>query len=143
MPAYFAGIKGRLQQLGGQIKASALKDVAALQERPHFVGGGTDLYVQKHEEMKDAAIRFLLDHPEMNSISKEGNRCVMGPSVTVSDLMASPIIATAFPEFHHYAKLVSSTQIRNMATIAGNFINASPIGDFTIFFLALDAQLIL
>ena len=143
LPDYFAGIKGRLQQLGGQIKASALKDVAALQERPHFVGGGTDLYVQKHEEMKDAAIRFLLDHPEMNSISKEGNRCVMGPSVTVSDLMASPIIATAFPEFHHYAKLVSSTQIRNMATIAGNFINASPIGDFTIFFLALDAQLIL
>jgi xanthine dehydrogenase small subunit len=30
-----------------------------------------------------------------------------------------------------------------MATIAGNFINASPIGDLTIFFLALDAQLIL
>jgi xanthine dehydrogenase small subunit len=30
-----------------------------------------------------------------------------------------------------------------MATIAGNFINASPIGDFTIFFLALDAQLVL
>jgi xanthine dehydrogenase small subunit len=27
-----------------------------------------------------------------------------------------------------------------MATIAGNFINASPIGDLTIFFLALDAQ---
>jgi xanthine dehydrogenase small subunit len=30
-----------------------------------------------------------------------------------------------------------------MATIAGNFINASPIGDFTIFFLALDARLVL
>jgi len=30
-----------------------------------------------------------------------------------------------------------------MATIAGNFINASPIGDFTIFSLALDAQLTL
>jgi xanthine dehydrogenase small subunit len=28
-----------------------------------------------------------------------------------------------------------------MATIGGNFINASPIGDFTIFFLALDAQI--
>jgi len=28
-----------------------------------------------------------------------------------------------------------------MASIAGNFINGSPIGDFTIFFLALDAQL--
>jgi xanthine dehydrogenase small subunit len=30
-----------------------------------------------------------------------------------------------------------------MATLAGNFTNASPIGDFTIFFLALDAQLLL
>jgi xanthine dehydrogenase small subunit len=28
-----------------------------------------------------------------------------------------------------------------MATVAGNIVNASPIGDFTIFFLALDAQL--
>ena len=143
LPAYFSGIKERLQQLGGQIKAAALKDVAALTERPHFVGGGTDLYVQKQEEMKDAAIRFLLDHPELNKISQEGNRCVMGPSVTVSDLMASPVINKAFPDFHRYAKLISSTPIRNMATIAGNFINASPIGDFTIFFLALDAQLVL
>lgn len=30
-----------------------------------------------------------------------------------------------------------------MATISGNFINASPIGDFTIFFLALQARLLL
>jgi len=61
----------------------------------------------------------------------------------VSDLKRSPIINDAFPGFQQIAKLISSTPIRNMATIAGNFINASPIGDFTIFFLALDAQLIL
>jgi xanthine dehydrogenase small subunit len=30
-----------------------------------------------------------------------------------------------------------------MATIAGNFINASPIGDFSIFFLALNTRLLL
>jgi xanthine dehydrogenase small subunit len=30
-----------------------------------------------------------------------------------------------------------------MATVAGNFVNASPIGDLTIMFLALDAQLVL
>jgi xanthine dehydrogenase small subunit len=143
LPAYFSGIKERLQFLGGQINATALKDLAALTERPHFVGGGTDLYVQKHEEMKDAAIRFLLAHPDLNKITNQGNRCVLGPAVTVSDMMASPIIAAAFPSFNSYAKLISSTPIRNMATIAGNFINASPIGDFTIMFLALDAQLLL
>jgi xanthine dehydrogenase small subunit len=143
LPAYFTGIKERLQYLGGQINAAALKDMANLSERPHFVGGGTDLYVQKHDEMKDAAIRFLLDHPDLSNISQERNKCVMGPSVTVSDLLDSPIINKLFPAFPQYAKLISSTPIRNMATIAGNFINASPIGDFTIFFLALDAQLIL
>ena len=38
-------------------------------------------------------------------------------------------------------KLVSSTPIRNMGTLAGNLVNASPIGDLTIFFLALDASI--
>ncbi|HSI89896.1 MAG TPA: FAD binding domain-containing protein, partial [Adhaeribacter sp.] len=36
-----------------------------------------------------------------------------------------------------------STQIRNMGTVAGNFANASPIGDLTIYFLALNASLLL
>ena len=65
----------------------------------------------------------------------------MGPSVTVTDMMESPVIKEHFSAFPRYAKLISSTPIRNMATIGGNFINASPIGDFTIFFLALNAQL--
>lgn len=33
--------------------------------------------------------------------------------------------------------------IRNMATMAGNLVNASPIGDMTIFFLALNAEIVL
>jgi xanthine dehydrogenase small subunit len=135
LPEYFTTIKNRLQalQYDEPIDHSPLST--------HLVGGGTDLYVQKHDEMKDAAIRFLLDHPELNGITKDGNKCIIGPSATVSDLLHSVIIQEAFPDFHRYAKLVSSTPIRNMATIAGNFINASPIGDFTIFFLALDAQI--
>lgn len=143
LPAYFTCIKERLQELVLTEKARLLPDLAGLKERPHIVGGGTDLYVQKHEEMSSASIHFVFDHPALNDISKEGNKCFIGPSATVSDLKASSIINEAFPGFQQYTKLVSSTPIRNMATIAGNFINASPIGDFTIFFLALDAQLLL
>jgi xanthine dehydrogenase small subunit len=143
LPEYFSGIKKRLQDLLAVEKARLLPDLAALKERFRIVGGGTDLYVQKHDEMTNAAIRFIFDHPELNGISKDGNKCFVGPSATVSDLKASDVINETFPSFQHYAKLVSSTPIRNMATIAGNFINASPIGDFTIFFLALDAQLVL
>jgi xanthine dehydrogenase small subunit len=143
LPSYFSGIQKRLQQLKDAEKISQLTDLASLNERPHVVAGGTDLYVQKHDEMTHAPLRFLFDDPMLTGIITEGNKCIMGPSVTVNDLKESPIINEIFPNFPRYAKLVSSTPIRNMATIAGNFINASPIGDFTIFFLALDAQVVL
>jgi xanthine dehydrogenase small subunit len=136
LPEYFSKIKNRLQSLMNVKPPTRHSPLAT-----HLVGGGTDLYVQKHDEMTNADIRFVFDEPVLNGIIKEGNKCVIGPAATVSDLMSSSIINEAFPDFHRYAKLVSSTPIRNMATIAGNFINASPIGDFTIFFLALDAQL--
>jgi xanthine dehydrogenase small subunit len=136
LPEYFATIKNRLQtMLTGKLQTPGSQLPAQL------VGGGTDLYVQKHDEMTNAAIRFVFDRPELNGIVREGNKCIIGPSATVSDLKESAIINEAFPEFHRYAKLISSTPIRNMATIGGNFINASPIGDFTIFFLALDAKI--
>lgn len=38
-------------------------------------------------------------------------------------------------------ELIASKLIRNTATVAGNIVNASPIGDLSILFLALDAEL--
>ncbi len=136
LPEYFSGIDERLHKLEPLPLATPHSPLA-------FIAGGTDLYVQQHDEMKDAEIRFLFDQPELAVIRKEGNTCILGASVTVSDLLHSAIIREAFPAFPQYAKLISSTPIRNMATIAGNFINASPIGDLTIFFLALDATMAL
>jgi xanthine dehydrogenase small subunit len=139
VPAYFSGIKERLTVLslslnGGEEEQKANRQV---------VSGGTDVYVQKPDEMKEAGIDFLFNRPGLKSIGKEDNRCLIGPSATVTDLSESAIMQEYFPHLKKYIRLVSSTPIRNMATIAGNFINASPIGDLTIFFLALDAQLLL
>lgn len=142
LPAYFDSIKEKLSALREVIIDDVVAP-ASFDKPVTRLGGGTDLYVQKHDEMTHAAIRFLFDEPHLKNISRENNRCYIGPSVTVSDLKQSPVIQEIFPEFDRYAKLVSSTPIRNMATIAGNFINASPIGDFTIFFLALDAMIVL
>src|SRR6185503_251194 len=52
-----------------------------------------------------------------------------------------PVMQQHFPHLADHIKLVSSTPIRNIATVGGNLINASPIGDLTIFLLALDAML--
>ncbi len=136
VPTYFHGIKDRLQKLQ---QSNVTKNNSSVK----FLGGGTDLYVQQHETMVHANIDFLLDKPELKTIIQNGNVCELGASVTVADIAASSIFNNHFPRLQEHIKLVSSTQIRNMATIAGNFTNASPIGDFTIFFLALNAQLVL
>lgn len=136
LPAYFENIKARLQQL----KQSEEKQVAG-NSADYFVGGGTDLYVQKHDVMPHSGLSFLLDNETLQGIKNENEICFIGAACTVSDLIESAIIRDAFPNFETYYKLVSSTPIRNMATIAGNIVNASPIGDFTAFFLALDASI--
>ena len=118
-------------------------DLANTGKTIQYAGGGTDLYVQKPEELREAEMQFLYDKTGLKGIRKHGNKCFIGPSATVTDLQESPIVQQYFPGFNKQVKLISSTPIRNMATIAGNFINASPIGDFTIFFLALNATLVL
>ncbi|HEX8462662.1 MAG TPA: FAD binding domain-containing protein, partial [Segetibacter sp.] len=139
LPAYFIEIKDKLRLLSLQLNGELdQKNIPA-----SFVGGGTDLYVQKHDEMKYADIHFMSTHPELKTVTRLENKVIIGPSATVTDLQESEIFRQLFPGFVRHIKLVSSTPIRNMATIAGNFINASPIGDFTIFFLALNANIIL
>ncbi|MEO6722050.1 MAG: FAD binding domain-containing protein [Ferruginibacter sp.] len=139
LPAYFNTIRARLMNYSLSTNGIAPEQGSTVK----FVAGGTDLYVQQHDTIADSPVELLFDKDQLNGIFQQGNKCIMGASVTVTDILKSPVFQQHFPSLYKYMKLVSSTQIRNMATIAGNIINASPIGDLTIFFLALDAQLIL
>ena len=136
IPSYFLQIKERLLKI-------AVNVVDQKGNADKFLGGGTDLYVQRPEAMIEEKINFLFEKSELKGIIQRGNICEMGAATTATDIAESDIFTQYFPLLKKYIKLISSTQIRNMATIAGNFTNASPIGDFTVFFLALDAQLIL
>ena len=109
----------------------------------YHVAGGTDLYVQKHESIMEAQVRFIARNEDSRAVRANDGKIEIGGAATVTDLSRSDIFAKSFPQLQKYVKLISSTQIRNMATIAGNFTNASPIGDLSVFFLALDAQLML
>ena len=135
VPEYFDTIAHRLDQLhvshGSPLTAPG----------SHFVGGGTDLYVQKHDAMTETESSHLSYDEELRSIRHDGDTIEIGASVTVTDLLESSVMNAAFPDLSTHLKRVSSTPIRNMATLAGNFINASPIGDMTVWFLALDAEI--
>jgi xanthine dehydrogenase small subunit len=120
-------------ELNGELHSTAATE---------WVGGGTDVYVQKHDVLQGASIRFLLNDEQLKGITQKGNRCIIGASTTVTEFNESPVMQQYFPRLAEYIKLVSSTPIRNIATVGGNLINASPIGDLTIFLLALDATLV-
>ncbi len=107
-----------------------------------FVGGGTDLYVQNPEEMVYAAAENLFSDADLRFIEERGEFVELGASTVVTDLLESKIFRKVFPNLYKHLKFISSTPIRNMATLAGNFINASPIGDMTAWFLALDATIV-
>ncbi len=134
VPEYFRGIANRLQNIPRQTN----QDVSVKR-----VGGGTDLYVQQAEHLTDTKVHSISNTGNDLWIKDLGNELEVNAQATVSFLAESKEINLAFPNFEKTIKLISSTPIRNMATLAGNFVNASPIGDFSIFFLALKTTLIL
>ncbi len=133
IPGYFNGIPEKLSTLGNE----------ELNRGILVVGGGTDLYVQKHHETEESEIHFAFSNDAWKGIEIHGNKCTIGGASTVSDLLDSSALNEYFPRLNQHLKLVSSTPIRNIGTIAGNFVNASPIGDLTAFFLALNAEITL
>ena len=134
LPKYFTSIPKRLQGLQKEV------EVASENGSLHL-GGGTDLYVQKHDALIDVEGVHLSQTDELKQIHDENETFRIGGAVTVTDFLEHAEIQRVFPDLTQHMKLVSSSPIRNIATLAGNFVNASPIGDMTAFFLALDAKL--
>jgi xanthine dehydrogenase small subunit len=133
IPDYFLTIEERLKEIKTEFTSNG--------QIP--IGGGTDLYVQKHDELHEIDLDYLFDKSHLNGISFVGNNCTLKSAVTVTDLIENETLLNAIPNWYNYLKLLSSTPIRNIATIAGNIANGSPIGDFTIILLAMKAQLTL
>jgi xanthine dehydrogenase small subunit len=137
VPAYFSDIAEKLVEINQPIHNSQFTI-----NNSKLVAGGTDLYVQKHEEMVYADATHILFDDNLRTITETGEFVEVGASVVVTDLLESAIFNRLFPNLYKDLKLVSSTPIRNMATLAGNFTNASPIGDMTAWFLGLNAEII-
>lgn len=133
IPEYFKDIPSRLKNLSKP----------NLNAGSQIIAGGTDLFVQRHDDMMEAEVRLISQEPAFQGIVISGNVVKIGASTTTSDIMNSESIQKFIPDWYRHFKLVSSTPIRNIATLAGNLINASPIGDLTCMFLALNSTLTL
>jgi|WetSurMetagenome_2_1015567.scaffolds.fasta_scaffold16279_2 xanthine dehydrogenase small subunit len=136
LPDYFSGIteqlkKLQIEKLNGQEKGTK-----------YFVAGGTDLYVQKPDELLEQQISFI-KNKNLSYIKVDNSVCHVGAATNFEMINDSPVFKNYFPRLKSYFNLIASLPIRNIATVGGNIINASPIGDMTIFFLALNASVVL
>jgi xanthine dehydrogenase small subunit len=134
LPEYFLSIPQRLSMIETNSHRPG--------KRLRVIAGGTDLMVQKADELAESDINSFHDRTEFQGIEVINGSCIIGASTTADEIERSPVIREYIPGISSYFRLISSEQIRNMGTIAGNIVNASPIGDLTIILLALDAEII-
>ena len=135
VPAYFVDIPKRLAQLKAPPAAPGKEAV--------LVAGGTDLFVQRPEQLLESELCFLSRRPELDYVKADGDVLRVGGAVTIEDFRLSAPVRRHFPALEKDFLLHSSAILRNKATLAGNVVNASPIGDATIILLALGARLVI
>ena len=134
IPEYFADTASKLAKIEPKIPNN---------HSSYIIAGGTDLYVQKADELQIKNQARFTHSESKSSVKIQNGKCILSANATVSDLFNHTELNLSIPNLKDYLRLVSSEPIRNMATIAGNFVNASPIADMSIFCLALDVELIL
>jgi xanthine dehydrogenase small subunit len=108
-----------------------------------LIGGGTDLFVQRADELIETSLTLLSRRDDLRGVRVADGRCVIGAATRWAELEDSPVLNEVLPGIAAHFRLLASRPIRHRATIGGNLVNASPIGDLTILLLALDAELAL
>ncbi len=125
-------------------KLAAIKpvDTNQYQQDKIIVAGGTDLFVTKAEKMLNEKLHFFTPQSGSN-ISLDNKSIIIEAATSTEELRTNKIFSDMIPRWQDFLHLLSSTLIRNRATLAGNIVNASPIADLSIIFLALNAELII
>jgi len=108
-----------------------------------YLAGGTDLLVQmRRGQMAPRHVVSLHRVPGLDAIDVNGS-IVLGALVTHRRLERSTHFGGALAALRESAAVVGGHQIRNVATVGGNVVNASPAADVVPVLLTLDARLTL
>jgi len=111
--------------------------------RAKYIVGGTDVLV-KIKEGKLApdyliSLKGILDQ-ERPYLNHETGELFIGAFLTHGAIEKSSIVRLNYPILHDAVKNIGSVQIRNVATIGGNLVNAVPSADGAIPLIALDGK---
>jgi len=108
-------------------------------ETARFLGGGTDLIIQINR--RQAAPRHLisLDGLGLDAITETPAEFVIGGMVTHDAVVRHPGFQRQLIALTEASAVIGGRQVRNIATVGGNIVNASPAADLVPVLLSLDA----
>ncbi len=119
----------------------ALSLLAERSGQARIVAGGTDLVLQLKRGERQAACLIDISRVDgLRGIAKVNGTITLGAAVTHAEAAASPLIRQFAPVLAEAAAKVGSPEIRNVATIGGNVVNAQPAADTALALLALEAE---
>lgn len=123
----------------------ALNTLALNQENIHIIAGGTDVIPGLNQESnRFKNTRLLIDInkiPEAKGIIIGTEKISIGAAVTFSDILQNEVVQKKLPLLWKSAGTIGSVQIRNRATLAGNFVNNAPCADSVPVLLVYNATI--
>lgn len=113
---------------------AALEEALALKaehgENLRPLAGGTDLVPGIRAGTVSAGGLLDLNRiPNLGRIQEDRDEVYLGPLVTHAALADSPVVRTHLPILAEASASVGAVQIRNLGTLGGNLVNASPAAD--------------
>ncbi len=95
-----------------------------------ILSGGTDLLVKIRAGKPAPKTLICLEQlDELKTITEFSHEIALGAAVTPSQALASPLIKSHFPLLNEALRHLGSPHIRNMGSLGGNIMTASPAGD--------------
>jgi CO/xanthine dehydrogenase FAD-binding subunit len=97
--------------------------------RAALLAGGTDLLIRMKKGETHPCLVDITRVPQLSAVAVENNHIRIGACATHRRVATEPVIASFAPSLSAACSWVGSPQIRNMGTIGGNIVNASPAAD--------------
>jgi aerobic carbon-monoxide dehydrogenase medium subunit len=108
-------------------------------EDARFIAGGTDLIIQINRRRLAPRHLISLAGLGLDRISEAPGEYVIGAMATHDAVVSYPGFQRELIALAEASAVIGGRQVRNIATVGGNIVNASPAADLVPVLLALDA----
>ena len=108
--------------------------------RARTIAGGTDLMLDvANLSVQPKCFVDLRNVRELEGVYERGGSIVIGAKTTHAICAGHPLVRRHAPALSTGCGVIGSTQIRNIATLAGNVASANPAADSAVVLTALEA----